>query len=63
THGIDISTHTVLRARIDMYIASIAVILMWFRFMIFVRTITISAKTRRSKLIEIKLEVLVIVVS
>ena len=63
THGIDISSHTVIRARIHMYTASITVICMWFRFMVFFRTITISAKTLRSKLVEIKLGELVIMVS
>ncbi len=63
THGIDISSHTVLRARIHMYIASITVICMWFRFMVFFRTIIISVKTLRSKLVEIKLGELVIMVS
>jgi hypothetical protein len=63
THFIDISTHTVIRARIHMYIASVTVICMWFRFMVFFRTIIISAKTLRSKLVEIKLGELVIMVS
>ncbi|CAF1129563.1 unnamed protein product [Rotaria sordida] len=62
THCIDVNAHTVLRARIHMYIASITVILIWFRFMVFFRTITISAKTLRSKLVEIKLGELVIMV-
>jgi hypothetical protein len=63
THCIDVSSHTVLRARIHMYIASITVICMWFRFMVFFRTIIISVKTLRSKLVEIKLGELVIMVS
>jgi hypothetical protein len=62
THCIDVSTHTVVRARIHMYTASITVISMWFRFMVFFRTITISMKTLRSKLVEIKLGELVIMV-
>ncbi|CAF3954305.1 unnamed protein product [Rotaria sp. Silwood2] len=62
THCIDVNAHTVLRARIHMYIASITVICIWFRFMVFFRTITISAKTLRSKLVEIKLGELVIMV-
>jgi hypothetical protein len=62
THFIDISAHTVLRARIHMYIASVTVICIWFRFMVFFRTISISAKTLRSKLVEIKLGELVIMV-
>ena len=62
THFIDVRSHTVLRARIHMYVASITVILIWFRFMVFFRTITISAKTLRSKLVEIKLGELVIMV-
>jgi hypothetical protein len=63
THAFDITSHTVLRARVHMYIASITVICMWFRFMVFFRTIIISAKTLRSKLVEIKLGELVIMVS
>jgi hypothetical protein len=63
THAFDISSHTVLRARVHMYIASVTVICMWFRFMVFFRTIIISAKTLRSKLVEIKLGELVIMVS
>ena len=63
THCIDVSGHTVFRARVHMYIASITVIGMWFRFMAFFRTIIISARTLRSKLIEIKLGELVIMVS
>jgi len=63
THAFDISSHTVVRARVHMYIASITVICMWFRFMVFFRTIIISAKTLRSKLVEIKLGELVIMVS
>ena len=62
THFFDVSSHTVIRARIHMYIASITVICMWFRFMVFFRTIIISAKTLRSKMIEIKLGELVIMV-
>ncbi|CAF0798799.1 unnamed protein product, partial [Didymodactylos carnosus] len=62
THFIDVSSHTVLRARIHMYIASVTVILIWFRFMVYFRTITISAKTLRSKIVEIKLGELVIMV-
>ncbi|CAF5207101.1 unnamed protein product, partial [Rotaria magnacalcarata] len=60
THAIDINAHTVFRARIHMYIASVTVLCIWFRFMVFFRTITISAKTLRSKLVEIKLGELVI---
>ncbi|CAF2154492.1 unnamed protein product [Rotaria magnacalcarata] len=45
-----------------MYIASVTVLCIWFRFMVFFRTITISAKTLRSKLVEIKLGELVIMV-
>ena len=63
THAVDIGSHTVTRARVHMYIASITVICLWFRFMVFFRTITISAKTLRSKLMEIKLGELVIMVS
>lgn len=63
THVIDVNAHTVLRARVHMYIASVTVISIWFRFMVFFRTITISAKTLRSKLVEIKLGELVIMVS
>jgi hypothetical protein len=63
THAIDVSGHTVIRARIHMYIASITVICLWFRFMVFFRTIIISVKTLRSKLVEIKLGELVIMVS
>ena len=63
THGVDVSSHTVVRARIHMYTASITVICMWFRFMVFFRTIIISMKTLRSKLVEIKLGELVIMVS
>ena len=63
THFFDVSSHTVIRARIHMYIASITVICMWFRFMVFFRTIIISAKTLRSKMVEIKLGELVIMVS
>ena len=62
THFIDVSTHTVIRARIHMYTASITVLCMWFRFMVFFRTIIISVKTLRSKMIEIKLGELVIMV-
>ena len=62
THMIDVSSHTVMRARIHMYIASVTVICIWFRFMVFFRTIVITAKTLRSKLIEIKLGELVIMV-
>ncbi|CAF1618072.1 unnamed protein product, partial [Rotaria magnacalcarata] len=62
THAIDINAHTVFRARIHMYIASVTVLCIWFRFMVFFRTITISAKTLRSKLVEIKLGELVIMV-
>lgn len=63
THFIDVGSHTVLRARIHMYIASVTVICVWFRFMVFFRTISISAKTLRSKFVEIKLGELVIMVS
>jgi hypothetical protein len=63
THFIDVGSHTVVRARIHMYIASVTVILLWFRFMVFFRTISISARTLRSKLVEIKLGELVIMVS
>ena len=63
THCIDVSRHTVIRARVHMYIASITVICLWFRFMVFFRTIIISVKTLRSKLVEIKLGELVIMVS
>ena len=62
THFIDVGSHTVIRARIHMYIASVTVICVWFRFMVFFRTISISAKTLRSKLVEIKLGELVIMV-
>ena len=62
THFIDVGSHTVLRARIHMYIASVTVLCMWFRFMVFFRTITISVKTLRSKSVEIKLGELVIMV-
>ena len=63
THFIDVSSHSVIRARIHMYIASVTVIFIWFRFMVFFRTMSISAKTLRSKLVEIKLGELVIMVS
>ena len=63
THAVDIGSHTVIRARVHMYIASITVICLWFRFMVFFRTITITARTLRSKLMEIKLGELVIMVS
>ena len=63
THFVDVSSHTVLRARIHMYIASLTVIGVWFRLMVFFRTMSISAKTLRSKLVEIKLGELVIMVS
>jgi hypothetical protein len=63
THFIDVSSHTVLRARIHMYIASVTVICIWFRFMVFFRTISISVKTLRAKLVQIKLGELVIMVS
>ena len=63
THSIDVSSHTVVRARIHMYTASVTVLCLWFRFMVFFRTIIISAKTLRSKLVEIKLGELVIMVS
>jgi hypothetical protein len=63
THAIDVSSHTVFRARMHMYVASLTVICLWFRFMVFFRTIIISAKTLRSKLVEIKLGELVIMVS
>ncbi len=63
THFIDVSSHTVTRARIHMYIASVTVICIWFRFMVFFRTISISVKTLRAKLVEIKLGELVIMVS
>jgi hypothetical protein len=63
THAFDISSHTVFRARMHMYMASITVICLWFRFMVFFRTIIISAKTLRSKIVEIKLGELVIMVS
>ncbi|UJR14177.1 hypothetical protein I4U23_001172 [Adineta vaga] len=62
THGIDISGHTVLRARVHMYTASITVLCLWFRFMVFFRTIIISVKSLKSKLVEIKLGELVIMV-
>jgi hypothetical protein len=63
THFIDVSSHTVTRARAHMYIASVTVICIWFRFMVFFRTISITAKTLRAKLVEIKLGELVIMVS
>jgi hypothetical protein len=62
THFVDVGSHTVTRARIHMYIASVTVICIWFRFMVFFRTIVITAKTLRSKLVEIKLGELVIMV-
>lgn len=62
THFIDVGSHTVIRARIHMYIASVTVISIWFRFMVFFRTISITAKTLRSKIVEIKLGELVIMV-
>lgn len=62
THFIDVGSHTVFRARLHMYIASITVLCMWFRFMVFFRTIIISVKTLQSKLAEIKLGELVIMV-
>lgn len=62
THFIDVSYHSVIRARIHMYIASVTVICIWFRFMVFFRTMSISAKTLRAKLVEIKLGELVIMV-
>ncbi len=63
THFIDVSSHTVTRARIHMYIASVTVISVWFRLMVFFRTMSITAKTLRAKLVEIKLGQLVIMVS
>jgi len=63
THFVDVGSHTVIRARIHMYVASVTVILIWFRFMVFFRTISMSVKTLRSKLVEIKLGELVIMVS
>lgn len=63
THFVDVSSHTVIRARIHMYIASLTVICIWFRLMVFFRTLSISAKTFRAKLVEIKLGELVIMVS
>ncbi|CAF2107529.1 unnamed protein product [Rotaria magnacalcarata] len=62
THFIDVGDHTVMLARSHMYVASITVILIWFRFMVFFRTISISFKTLRAKLVEIKLGELVIMV-
>ncbi|CAF3000241.1 unnamed protein product [Rotaria sp. Silwood2] len=62
THVIDFSHHTVMRARIHMYIASVTVLFIWFRFMVFFRTISISFKTLRAKIVEIKLGELVIMV-
>ena len=35
THFIDVGSHTVTRARIHMYVASVTVICIWFRFMVF----------------------------
>ena len=63
THFIDVASHTVVRARIHMYIASVTVLAIWFRFMVFFRTISITVKTLRSKIVEIKLGELVIMVS
>ncbi len=63
THFIDVSSHTVIRARVHMYVASITVICLWFRLMVFFRTMSIAAKTLRAKLVEIKLGELVIMVS
>lgn len=63
THIVDVCSHTVTHARIHMYIASVTVICLWFRFMVFFRTISISVKTLRAKLVEIKLGELVIMVS
>ncbi|CAF0790496.1 unnamed protein product [Adineta ricciae] len=62
THFIDVASHTVVRARIHMYIASVTVLAIWFRFMVFFRTISITVKTLRSKIVEIKLGELVIMV-
>ncbi|CAF3799543.1 unnamed protein product [Rotaria socialis] len=62
THFVDVGGHTVMRARSHMYVASITVILIWFRFMVFFRTVSVSFKTLRSKLVEIKLGELVIMV-
>lgn len=63
THFIDVGYHTVARARSHMYVASITVILIWFRFMVFFRTISISFTTLKAKMVEIKLGELVIMVS
>ncbi|CAF1026975.1 unnamed protein product [Rotaria sordida] len=62
THVIDIRYHTVTRARIHMYVASVTVLCIWFRFMVFFRTISISFKTLRAKIVEVKLGELVIMV-
>ncbi|CAF1170162.1 unnamed protein product, partial [Didymodactylos carnosus] len=62
THAVDVSHHSVLYSRIHMYTASVTVICLWFRFMVYFRTISITAKTLRSKLVEIKLGELVIMV-
>ncbi|UJR32979.1 hypothetical protein I4U23_020442 [Adineta vaga] len=62
THFIDVASHSVIRARVHMYIASITVLAIWFRFMVFFRTISITLKTLRSKIVEIKLGELVIMV-
>ncbi|CAF3430905.1 unnamed protein product [Rotaria sp. Silwood1] len=62
THAVDVLDHTVIRARIHMYVASVTVVCIWFRFMVFFRTISISFKTLRAKIVEIKLGELVIMV-
>lgn len=61
-HFVDVGSHTVGRARAHMYVASVTVICIWFRFMVFFRTVSISARTLRAKIIEIKLGELVIMV-
>ncbi|CAF4074344.1 unnamed protein product [Adineta steineri] len=62
THFVDVASHTVVRARIHMYVASVTVLSIWFRFMVFFRTISITLKTLRSKFVEIKLGELLIMV-
>ena len=63
THLIDVTSHTVRRARIHMYIAAVTALLIRFRFMVSFRTISTTLKTLQSKLVEIKLGELLIMVS
>ena len=63
THFVDVGSHTVTHARIHMYVASVTVICIWFRFMVFFRTMSLTFKTLSAKLVEIKLGELIIMVS